>query len=70
MAAERRHQAGADVVGLPGGGQAAHLAKIFLRPGWMAGDVGQRLILDDAATGKILVLRLDLAPCCERLEAA
>ena len=69
MRAERGHQPAANVVALPGGGQAAHLAQILLRARRVAGDVGQRLVLDDAAARQILVLRFLLAPGGQRLEA-
>ena len=44
------------------GRQPAHLGEIGLALGRMAGDIGQRFVLDDAAARDVLVLRLELAP--------
>ena len=64
------HHALADVVVLPAGRQAAHLGKVCLHLGRVAGDIGQRFIAGDAAARDVLVLRFDFAPVGQRLEAA
>ena len=65
---ERRHQPRADIVARPGRRQPAHARQIALLLGRMAGEIGQRLVLDDAAARQILAPRLHLAPPRQRLQ--
>ena len=49
---QRFHHPRADIVALPGGGQAAHLAERLLARRRMEGDVGERLVLHDPPRGR------------------
>ena len=65
---QRGHEPATDLVVLPARRQAAHLGKVGLHLGRVAGEVGQRLVLGDAAARQVLVLRLQLAPAAQRLQ--
>ena len=67
-ARQRIHQPGADVIRPPAGRKTAHARQAFLVRRRVGGDVGQGLILHDAAAGQVLLPRFDLAPCGKRLE--
>src|SRR3546814_6303407 len=57
-----------DVVRRPSGRKPPHATKVRLGAGRGKGQVAQRVVLDDAALGNVLRLRLAFPPGCKRLQ--